>query len=99
MYSMWNAPSDRDYYASLDGGSGYPDADDVERCWCCGARWESGDACEEWCETNQAALEPAPDLRVATEEEALTALGGGLEQVRRVGWIALYAVFEAERRG
>jgi|AGTN01.2.fsa_nt_gi hypothetical protein len=74
MYSMWNAPSDRDYYASFDAGGGYPDADDVEICLCCEARWDSGAACEEWCETNRAALEPAPDLPFIIEEEAFAAL-------------------------
>lgn len=97
MYSMWSAPSDRDYCVSLDAGSEYPNADDTEICRCCGARWDSGEACEEWCVTNQAALELAPDLPLVIEEEALTALDGGLKQMRRMGWIEPRMSFETER--
>ena len=55
MWSIWNAPSDRDYY----GCSGSDDQDDEpEYCFHCGARWDQ--ACEEWCCTNASASEPAP---------------------------------------
>jgi hypothetical protein len=52
MWSMWTAPSDRDYYGTCD-----PEPEE-ERCYGCG----SGEleACEEWCETQQPAAEPAP---------------------------------------
>ena len=51
MWSIWNAPSDRDYY--------YPfgEEEHEERCAYCG----SGEleACEPWCEENSPAAEPA----------------------------------------
>jgi hypothetical protein len=74
MYSMWNAPSDRDYYDSLGAGSTYPDEDEAEICQCCGARLDLGEACEEWCMTNQAASEPVPVCLSAIEEQDLTFL-------------------------
>ena len=55
MWSMWNAPSDRDYYDPY--GSDEQD-EEPEYCCHCGARWDQ--ACEEWCSTNAPASEPAP---------------------------------------
>ncbi len=55
MWSMWNAPSDRDYYGS-DGR--LEEEDYGDQCLECGA---SGNlACQEWCKTRQIATEPAP---------------------------------------
>ena len=42
MWSMWNAPSDRDYYDPLGA---YCDEDEAEICVDCGARWDRGEAC------------------------------------------------------
>ncbi|MCZ2079320.1 MAG: hypothetical protein LC130_30505 [Bryobacterales bacterium] len=95
MYSMWNAPSDRDYYDSLGGGSVYASEDNAEVCLCCDARWDLGKACEEWCETNRAALEPAPALPSVTEEQELPPLAG----LENAGWTALRALTEVERQG
>ena len=63
MWSIWNAPSDRDYYdpSGLDEGDEQP-----EYCQHCGARWDQ--ACEEWCDTNAPASE-APSAG-QTEPEA-----------------------------
>ena len=66
MWSMWNAPSDRDYY---DPFGAYCDEDEAEICVDCGARADRGDACEEWCATNRAEPEPAPVSCVAVEEQ------------------------------
>ncbi len=41
MWSMWNAPSDRDYYGTDD------EPDEPEFCSNCGARWDQ--ACEQNC--------------------------------------------------
>jgi len=60
MWSMWNAPSDRDYYDPLG------DEDKLEICEDCGAGWDQ--ACEEWCATNWAEPEPAPASCLAVEE-------------------------------
>jgi hypothetical protein len=49
MYSMYNAPSDRDYYEARE-------PPDEERCFCCGAN--ESEEHEENCEANQAAREP-----------------------------------------
>lgn len=96
MYSMWNAPSDRDYYGSLGAGCPYEDEDDVETCPCCGARWDLEEVCEEWCETNEAADEPAPGLPSVSEEPELPFL---LTSVENAGWIALLALSEVEDHG
>jgi hypothetical protein len=56
MWSIWNAPSDRDYYEQF-GWDG-EEADEPEYCGHCGARWDQ--ACEEWCYSNAPAPEPAP---------------------------------------
>ena len=53
MWSMWNAPSDRDYYEQFDRRY---DEDD-ERCLDCGASWKQ--VCEEDCPTRMASEEPA----------------------------------------
>ena len=64
MWSMWNAPSDRDYYDQLGVDC---DQDEPEICEDCGARWDRGEACEEWCATNRAEPEPAPSSCLAVE--------------------------------
>lgn len=51
-WSMWNAPSDRDYY----GHVGEPEPEEL--CFSCGAG--ELQACEESCATNRPADEPAP---------------------------------------
>jgi hypothetical protein len=63
MWSMWNAPSDRDYYDPYES-----DEQDEEQEYCghCGARWD--EACEAWCCTKEPASEPAP--RESTESPA-----------------------------
>jgi hypothetical protein len=54
MWSMWNAPSDRDYYDPY----GRDDEDEqTEYCCHCGAGKDQ--ACEEWCYTDAPASEPA----------------------------------------
>ena len=57
MWSMWNAPSDRDYYDSSIWDECEED-DEPEYCGQCGAGWHQ--ACEDWCDTNAPASEPAP---------------------------------------
>ena len=54
MWSMWNAPSDRDYYDPYGWDEG-EEQDTPERCGHCGARWDQ--ACEEWCDSNASASE------------------------------------------
>ena len=49
MWSIWNAPSDRDYREQFNSQAPEPE----ERCWGCGA--SENEACEEWCETNRPA--------------------------------------------
>ena len=66
MWSMRNAPSDRDYYDSLGADR---DEDEPEICGDCSARWDLGEACEEWCATNRADPEPVPVSCVAVEEQ------------------------------
>ena len=56
MWSMWNAPSDRDYY---DPYGRDEEGDEPEGCVHCGARWDQ--ACEEWCTTNAPASEAASE--------------------------------------
>ncbi|MGH9630731.1 MAG: hypothetical protein ACRD7E_20650 [Bryobacteraceae bacterium] len=56
MWSMWNAPSDREYYEPY--GWEEEDQPEPEHCWHCGAGWRQ--ACEKWCYTNAPASEPAP---------------------------------------
>ena len=56
MLSIWDAPSDRDYYDQF--GAGEPDDELESYCGDCGAR--SNQACEEWCSANTPASEPAP---------------------------------------
>jgi hypothetical protein len=55
MWSIWNAPSDRDYYDPYGSDEKH---EEPEYCYHCGARWDQ--ACEEWCCTNSPASEPAP---------------------------------------
>jgi hypothetical protein len=57
MWSMWTAPSDLDYYASIGGE---PNDEGFECCCECGACWDAGAECEAWCAANQPASEPAP---------------------------------------
>jgi hypothetical protein len=66
MWSMWNAPSDCDYYDSLGVDC---DQDEPKICEDCGARWDRGEACEQWCATNRAEPEPASASCLAVEEE------------------------------
>jgi hypothetical protein len=80
MYSMWNAPSDRDYYEQ------YAEPEAEERCFDCGAG--ELQACEERCMTNQSAEEPQPDyppdwtrLGLELREAALDAHDGELPAV------------------
>ena len=56
MYSMWTAPSDRDYY-DPHGLDEQPD-DDEPPC-SCGAQY--GEACEEWCDTRLPAEQSAEE--------------------------------------
>jgi hypothetical protein len=53
MFSMYNAPSDRDYYEQ------FVQPEPEERCLCCGAN--EIEEHEEDCEANQAAREPQPE--------------------------------------
>jgi hypothetical protein len=56
MWSIWNAPSDRDYYDPF----GWDEEDDEPQfCEHCGAREDQ--ACEEWCVTNAPASETAAE--------------------------------------
>ena len=66
MWSMWNAPSDRDYYDPLGLDC---DEDEPEICGDCGARWDLGEACEDRCETNRPVPEPVPVSCPAVEEQ------------------------------
>jgi hypothetical protein len=66
MWSIRNAPSDRDYYESFGA---YCDEDEWEICVDCGARWDRGEACEEWCATNRAEPEAVPVSCLAVEEQ------------------------------
>jgi len=52
MWSMWNAPSDRDYYEPYGRDE---EDEEPEYCQHCGARWDQ--PCEEWCDTNAPASE------------------------------------------
>src|SRR5215469_17249112 len=79
MWSMWNAPSDRDYYDPL----GLEDVDEPEICEGCGARWNR--ACEEWCETNRPASEPVPVSCPAVEEQEVYLEEAGTNEVPRLG--------------
>jgi hypothetical protein len=62
MWSMWNAPSDRDYYEPYG-----PDDEDEQpqHCQHCGAREDQ--ACEEWCDTNTPASEAPPSGQTGLE--------------------------------
>ena len=66
MWSMWNAPSDRDYYDPFGADC---NEDEGEICVDCGARWDRGEACEDWCETNRSVPEPVPVTSLAVEEQ------------------------------
>ena len=65
MLSIWNAPSDRDYYDQfrIDELE-----EDPEYCVHCGARWWD-QACEEWCCSNAPASEPASTDGAASAAE------------------------------
>ena len=62
MWSMWNAPSDRDYYDPFGVDC---DVDEPEICGDCSAQWDRGEACEDWCETNR----PVPEPVAVSEQE------------------------------
>ena len=66
MSSMWNAPSDSDYYEPFGA---YCGEDEPEICGDCGARWDLGEACEDRCETNRPVPEPVPVSCPAVEEQ------------------------------
>ncbi len=54
MWSMWNAPSDRDYYDQFKCYDEIIMADwDEDRCMSCGSGLDT--ACEEWCSTRDSA--------------------------------------------
>src|SRR5215472_590249 len=80
VWSMWNAPSDRDYY---DQCGAYCDGDEPEICEDCGARWDR--ACEDWCETNRPASEPVPVSCLAVEEQEVNFEEAGANEVLRLG--------------
>ena len=61
----WNAPSDRDY---CDPFGAYCD-EEAEICGDCGARWDRGEACEDWCAMNRPVPEPVPVSCLAVEEQ------------------------------
>ena len=69
MWSMWNAPSDRDYYDPLGLDC---DENECEICEDCGARSDRGEACEDWCETNRPVREPVPISYPTVEEQEVT---------------------------
>jgi hypothetical protein len=77
MWSMWNAPSDRDYY---NWWSADCDEDEPDICGGCGARWDLGETCEEWCATNRAEPEPVPITRLGVEEQEVTFFEGALNK-------------------
>ena len=93
MWSMWNAPSDRDYYDSLGADC---DEDEPDICGGCGARWDLGEACEEWCATNRAEPEPAPVGCLTVEEQEVNDLRGGLAQMGFRVWVTFRAASQAE---
>jgi hypothetical protein len=62
MWSMWNAPLDRDYYDPFGVDC---DQDEPEICGDCCAQWDRGEACEDWCETNR----PVPEPVAVSEQE------------------------------
>jgi hypothetical protein len=66
MWSMWNAPTNRDYY---DPFGAYCVENEGEICEDCAARWDLGEACEDWCETNRPVPEPVPVSCLAAEEQ------------------------------
>jgi hypothetical protein len=79
MWSLWNAPSGRDYYVSgwerftsrlhyYDPFGAYCNEDEPEICEDCSTRGDRGEACEDWCETNRPEPEPAPISRLTVEE-------------------------------
>ena len=80
MWSMWNAPSDRDYYEPMGLDC---DEDEPEICGDCSARWDRGEACEDWCETNRPVPEP---VAVSCLEQKVTFLEeAGTNEVPRLG--------------
>jgi hypothetical protein len=85
MWSMWNAPSDRDYYGSLGADR---DEDEPDICGDCGARLDRGEACEDWCATNRAEPEPVPVSRLAVEEQQVNFFEeAGINEVPRLGHV------------
>jgi hypothetical protein len=73
MWSMWNAPSDRDYYDPFGADR---DEDEAEICGDCGGRWDRAVACEEWCTTNRAEPESVPVSCPAVEEQEVNFFEG-----------------------
>lgn len=69
MWSMWDAPSDRDYY---DQFNLHPEEEEEPNCWDCGARWDQ--VCGECCPSRLPAAEPAPNFAaIATTSTQPTA--------------------------
>ena len=58
MWSMWNAPSDLDYYGQF---AEQGDEEDQDICGCGARDWQ---ACEEDCPDNLPAEEPAPRVPI-----------------------------------
>ena len=80
---MWNATSDRDYYDPLGLDC---DLDEPEICEDCGARWDRGEACEDWCETNRPVPEPVPVSCLAVDEQEGNSFEeAGTNEVPRLG--------------
>ena len=91
MWSMWNAPSDRDYYNPFEADY---DEDETDICGNCCARWDRGEACEDWCETNRPVPEPVPVSCLAVDEQE----GNFFEeaQMRFRVWVTFRAASQAE---
>ena len=68
MWSMWNAPSDRDYFDPLGLDC---DADEPEICEDCGARWDRGEACEDCLRNESAHVGAGTDQLLAVEEQGV----------------------------
>jgi hypothetical protein len=66
MWSMWNAPSDRDCYDPLGLDC---DQDEPEICGDCSARWDRGEACEDLCTTNRQSRNRSRSVPSVGDEE------------------------------
>jgi hypothetical protein len=88
---MWNAPSDRDYYDSSIWDECEED-DEPEYCGQCGAGWHQ--ACEDWCDTNAPASEPAP----TEDTEPVPPKGTTVFQIRSRQFSGRYRPYPTDRR-